>query len=70
MDNPGKDIDLVDRGSYIRVHTDGRCRLTRDSLERVLGHPIELSEIEPVLASFAGRISTGSEEIVWREGSD
>jgi toluene monooxygenase system protein D len=68
MDNPGMDVDLVDRGSYIRVHTVGRCRLTRQSLEEVLGRPIELSEIEPVLASFAGRISTGSEEIVWREG--
>lgn len=69
IDNPGMDVDIVDRGSYIRVHTVGLCRLTRQSLEEAMGHPIELTEIEPVLASFAGRISTGSDEIVWREGT-
>ena len=68
-DNPDAEIDIVDRGSYIRVHTAGRCRLTRDSLAVALGRPAELNEIEPWLTSFAGRINTSSDEIVWEENA-
>jgi hypothetical protein len=67
IDNPGSEIDLVDRGAYIRVQTLGRCRLTRDSFAEALGRPAELNEIEPWLTSFAGRINTSSDEITWEE---
>jgi hypothetical protein len=64
-DNPGKQINIVDRGDYIRVHTEQRCRLTRQTLERQLGHPYELRLLEIDMPSFSGRLETRADEYVW-----
>lgn len=56
---------IGDRGGYIRIHTEQYCRVTRKSLESFLGRSFELSQIEPALVTFAGRIKFGDEEIVW-----
>lgn len=64
-DNPDAEVYIDDRGGYIRIHTEQYCRVTRKSLEAVLGRSFELSQIEPALATFAGRIRFGDEEIVW-----
>lgn len=63
-DNPDAEVYIDDRGGYIRIHTEQYCRVTRKSLEAVLGRSFELSQIEPV-ATFAGRIIFDKEEIVW-----
>ncbi|MFI6642505.1 MmoB/DmpM family protein [Streptomyces sp. NPDC050504] len=64
-DNPGFEVYVVDRGGYIRVHTVGRCRLTRASLEDELGHHFPLSRLEPALGAFAGRMDTTDDAITW-----
>ncbi|MEU8759722.1 MmoB/DmpM family protein [Streptomyces sp. NPDC048659] len=64
-DNPGQEVHVVDRGGYIRVHTVGRCRLTRAGLESELGHDFPLSRLEPALGAFAGRMRITDDEIVW-----
>jgi toluene monooxygenase system protein D len=68
IDNPGAVVHLSDRGSYVRIHTGGRCVLTRATLSEVLGQTIELSEIQPYLNSFSGRITTGSDAVIWEHG--
>jgi hypothetical protein len=64
-DNPGKPINIVDRADYVRIHTEHRCRLTRQTLERQLGHPYELRLLEIEMPSFSGRLQTGADEYVW-----
>src|SRR5438552_17199706 len=68
IDNPDSDVQLSDRGSYLRIHTQGRCVLTRETLSAVLGQPTELSEIQPYLTSFSGRITTASDAVIWESG--
>ena len=37
--------------------------LTRDTIEEVLGRPFSMNDLEVDLASFAGRIDTGSDRV-------
>lgn len=69
-DNEDKDITIVDRGAYVRVHAQDRLRLTLESLQSYLGPDFELREIEAELSSFSGRINMGSDEIVWYLGEN
>ncbi|SFJ02246.1 MmoB/DmpM family protein [Thermoflavimicrobium dichotomicum] len=65
-DNPGTEVIIDDRGGYVRIHTPWRCRITRRTLEEVLGRSITLSQIEPELVSFAGRMRyVGDDEIIF-----
>lgn len=65
IDNPGADIDVDDQGGYIRITTAGHCRMTRASLEDALGKTMQLHQIEPQLAGFAGRMKVGDDEVIW-----
>lgn len=62
-DNPGKTIRVDDKGAYVRIDCEGELILRRDSLERALGRPFRMSELEVELGSFAGRIET-TEDLV------
>lgn len=64
-DNPDEDVEVDDQGGYIRITTPGRCRLTRASLEEALGKSMQLHQIEPQLAGFAGRMKLADDEVVW-----
>lgn len=64
-DNPGSTVRVTDRGDYVRVEIDGRCRLTRRSLERHLGREFSLPQLEIEMPSFMGRLSTRIDEYVW-----
>ena len=64
-DNPGKDVRVVDRGDYVRIHTAQVCHLTRSALERHLGRPFDLRMLEIEMPSFRGRLSTRDDEFVW-----
>jgi toluene monooxygenase system protein D len=65
-DNPDREIELIDRGAYIRVQAEKYLRVSRNSIERQIGRPYEMRELEQMLASFAGRIVTTSDEVIWR----
>jgi len=64
-DNPDAEIVVEDRGGYVRIQADNNFRLTQKSMQAALGRPFRLSEIEPSLVSFAGRLESMDEEWVW-----
>jgi toluene monooxygenase system protein D len=64
-DNPGQEIEVTDRGAYVRVQARHNLRLTRECVERNLGRPFEMRELEPMLSAFSGRISATSEVVTW-----
>ena len=64
-DNPGRRMSIVDRGDYVRIHTEQKCRLTRKTLERQLGHPYDLRLLEVEMPSFSGRLETRADEYFW-----
>ena len=64
-DNPDQDITVVDRGSYVRVQGWDRIRLTRETLRAYLGADYEIRSFGIIMASFVGRVTTTSDEIVW-----
>lgn len=55
-DNPGKDVVVADHVAYIRVSVPGECLLRRDTIERHLGRPFLLAELEVDLAAIAGHL--------------
>lgn len=66
QDNPDDELLYEDYGGYVRIHTPRRCCVTRKSLEAALGRPFRLSELEPSLSAFAGRMRfEGDEAVVW-----
>ena len=69
-DNPGKQVRIVDRGDYVRIHTEQMCRLTRETLERLLGHAYDLRLLEIDMPSFSGRLKTRDDEYVWYYRTD
>ena len=62
-DNPGKEIRVVDKLAYVRIDTEGELILRRETLERALGRPFKMSELEVNLGSFAGRIETADDYV-------
>lgn len=64
-DNPGSDVLVLDRDDYVRIHTAHTCRLTRASLERHLGQPVQLAALEIDMPAFKGRLRTRTDEYVW-----
>ena len=66
-DNPGQEIEVIDRGSYVRVQGDARVRVTQDTLRHYLGADYEIRSFGTMMSSFAGRVVTSSEEIVWEK---
>lgn len=69
-DNPGKQIEVTDRGAYTRVSGEGELRVTRESIERHIGRNFEMRQLEGLMSAFAGRIDMTSERAVWRLKSD
>lgn len=64
-DNPDTEVEVVDRGSYVRVQAEGRLVLTEETLRSYLGDDYEIRSIETMMPSFAGRIITSSSSIIW-----
>ncbi|MCB0998231.1 MAG: MmoB/DmpM family protein [Ilumatobacteraceae bacterium] len=63
IDNPGKTIAIDDKIAYLRIATDDELVLTRATIEELLGRPFSMNDLEIELASFAGRIDTGSDSV-------
>ena len=64
-DNPGTKIEVIDRGAYVRIQAEQRMKVTRASIERHIGRPFEMRQLEPMMPAFAGRIETTSDAILW-----
>ncbi|MCB1889248.1 MAG: MmoB/DmpM family protein [Rhodocyclaceae bacterium] len=62
-DNPDKEIRVDDKVAYVRIDCEGELVLRRVTIERALGRPFRMSELEVELGSFAGRIETGDDQV-------
>lgn len=62
-DNPGKAIRVEDKVAYVRIDAEGELVLRRATLERTLGRPFDMAELEVNLGSFAGRIETTADYV-------
>src|SRR4029453_8117514 len=59
-------VEIVDRGSYLRVLCARRCRGTRAALEHHRGTAFRLPvDLEAVMSSFKGRLSMSEDEACW-----
>lgn len=59
-------VEIQDRGSYLRVLVPGRCTVSRQAVERVLGRAFRLpSDLESIMPSFRGTFSVTENEAVW-----
>ena len=66
-DNPEQEIEVIDRGSYVRVQGDRRVRVTQETLREYLGADYEIRSFGTMMSSFVGRVINSSEEIVWEK---
>jgi toluene monooxygenase system protein D len=64
-DNPDRDVEIIDRGAYVRVQSDGYMRVTEETLRRHLGDDFQIRSLEAMMTAFAGRIQTASDQIEW-----
>jgi len=62
-DNPSKEIRIDDKRAYLRIDTDDELILRRETIERALGRPFKMSDLEVDLSSFAGRIETLPDQV-------
>ena len=64
-DNPDQEIEVTDRGAYIRVHCELYMRVTQATIERNIGRAFPMRLLETMMSSWAGRIRVGTEEVEW-----
>lgn len=61
-----RDVEVQDRGSYLRVLARGRCEVTREAVEQALGRPFRLpSDLEISMPSFSGTFSVTEDWAAW-----
>lgn len=66
MQDANPDMEVMDRGSYLRVRVPGRCVLPRAAVEQILGHAFTLpGDLEAVMPSFMGRLTMDDNQVVW-----
>ena len=63
IDNKGSKVNVVDRGSYIRIQLESECILRRETIENSLGRPFRMADLELVMPGFEGRIDTSTEQV-------
>ncbi len=64
LGNPGKRVDVRNRGSYVRIEVEGgECVIRRETVEEQLGRPFRMRDLEASMPSFVGRIETSTEQV-------
>lgn len=59
-------VEVQDRGSYLRVVARGRCAVTRRAVEQALGRPFRLpSDLELIMPAFSGSFSVTEDGAAW-----
>ena len=65
-DNPGAEIEVIDRGAYVRVQGEDQITLTEQTLRRYLGADYEIRSLGAIMSAFSGRAITTSDSITWQ----
>lgn len=59
-------VEVIDKGSYLRVLVANRCHLTRAAVEAQLGCEFSFpGDLETIMPSFKGRFSVSSSDADW-----
>ncbi len=62
-DNAPKEVEVLDRGSYIRISVEDECVINRTTVERMVGRPFKMYEMEAYMSAFNGQIETSTEQV-------
>jgi toluene monooxygenase system protein D len=65
-DNPGTEIEVVDRGAYVRVQGEDQITVTQQTLRRYLGADYEIRSFGGIMSAFSARAITTSDSITWQ----
>ena len=65
-DNTGADIEVIDRGAYVRVQGEDEITVTQETLRRYLGADYEIRSFGLIMSAFSGRAITTSDAITWQ----
>jgi toluene monooxygenase system protein D len=65
-DNPGTDIEVIDRGAYVRVQGEDQITVTQETLRRYLGADYEIRSFGGIMSALSGRAITTSDAITWQ----
>jgi toluene monooxygenase system protein D len=65
-DNPGTDIEVIDRGAYVRVQAEDRITVTQETLRRYLGADYEIRSFGGIMSAFNGKVINTSDSITWQ----
>lgn len=61
-----KNVEIQDRGSYIRILTPLQCKLTREAVQEQTDLPFVLpDDLELIMPSFKGILTISKDEAVW-----
>ena len=64
-DNPSRDVYVLDRDDYVRIHTPTECVLSLASIQSQLGADYDLAMLEIQMPSFKGRMETRTDRYRW-----
>src|ERR1700684_531128 len=65
-DNPGTEIEVVDRGAYVRVQGEDQITVTEQTLRRYLGADYEIRSFGGIMSAFNGLVINTSDAITWQ----
>ena len=64
-DNAGREIQVEEHASYLRIKVRGECSIRLATIREMLGRDLSWSEVEANMPSFEGFIRTGTEQMVF-----
>ena len=65
-DNPGTEIEVIDRGAYVRVQGEDQITVTEQTLRHYLGADYEIRSLGAIMSAFSGHVITTSDSITWQ----
>ena len=65
-DNPDTEIEVIDRGAYVRVQGEDEITVTEQTLRRYLGADYEIRSFGGIMSAFSGRVINTSDAITWQ----
>lgn len=61
-----EDVQILERGSYVRVGAQKKCLLTKEKLDNLSGFAIQFPlDLEKVMVSFQGRLFIDESKAIW-----
>lgn len=64
------DLEVIDRGSYLRVLCAGTCAVSRAAIEAAAGRSFRLPvDLEAIMPSFKGRLWMSDDAVRWELGA-